>query len=361
MRLRLQATAVLAALTGLPLRVSAQPNPPGLQPPAITTTPVPNAADAEWRALKNQGKHNSSSPAIKGNTSTAAADVARLLDQANQLQAFRSKYPGHPAARESKQMEAVALAIAAVRGDTTSDQRRTDLVEEVRADQRLPVAKRFEAVAWSKQISLARQKPASRAALMEAHEAIGRQLIAEFPTHFVGYESLLGVAQGSAPVVGARIAGDVARMADAPVLIKAEAALLVERFGLIGRPLVPLLASAGASSLAEKAGSKLVVVYTWASTMKASHTVAGRLAKSAPGAALIGINLDTDLVRARQAATDAILPGYQYYDPQGAAGPLARALKLNRPSLVLLVDSSGVIRDVQGNDGFAEKIRNLSR
>ena len=356
---------MLAALAGLPLHVSSQsnspvPQPPVGLPPIVVSTPANTSADAEWFALKNQVRQNPSTPAGKNTApaaTTSAAAVAKLLDQANQLQDFRTKHPAHPAVKEAKQLEAVVLAFAALKGDMSQDQRRASLVEEVRIDQGLPVARRFEAVAWSKQVGIARQKPAARADFLAAHETAGRQLVSEFPAFPGGYESLLGVARDSAPDRGKVIARDLIGMAGAPAFVKDEANLLLGRFALIGRSFTSILATAGAAALPPNTQGKIVVIYAWRSDIMPYQALFAK----APTAAFIGINLDTNAALAKETVTKAKLPGDQYYDSRGATSPLAVALQLNRPPAVYLIDATGVICDVQGADAFAQKLSQLGR
>lgn len=361
---------VLAAAlaSALPIQLDAQTVTPTAPPaggqsaPAIAVTPAAFSADAEWAALKNAVRQNRLTPAApasggKSLPLSSAQQAARHLDEANQLRDFRARYPLHPAAKESKQLEAVALAFAALKGDTSQDLRRTGLVDELRGDPKLPATQRYEAVAWSKQVALARQKPATKAALLAAHESIGRDLVREFPAVSTGYASLLGVARDSDPTRGRALAQDLQGMSGAPPALRAEATELLVRLDLIGKPLAPLFTGTGAAVPATRTGAKVIVLYTWAGNHKASLVLAGRLAQGAPGwVQFVGICLDQDTARARQTAEQEKLPGTHYYEAQGSAGALARALHMQHPSMVFLVDAGGVIRDVRGDNGFLQRI-----
>ena len=248
---------------------------------SVSKTPT---ADEQWAALKIKAEQSRGTNTAKAGvaTNSKAQKASDYLTQATQLQEFIANNPNHAGSAEARQMAAVALSMAAMNGDETQDQRRAQLILEVRNDLKLPVEKRFEAVAWSKQVEVARSKPTSRAAFLSAHEKAGRQLIEEFPSFSGGYESLLGVARDSEPSQGRRIAQELVNMA-APEEIKSSARLLVERFDLVGRSLSEVLATVGAESLSAKTTGRVTIVYSWSSPFKRQSCLGGQLEEADSG------------------------------------------------------------------------------
>lgn len=341
--------------------ISGQSAPTVVTPLSSTSTTV---ADQQWESLKNLGRPVTlalSNGAIGKNPSPAELAGA-LVAQANQLKGFYSQYPTHAAAKEAKRLEGLALSRAAINGDASQDARRRVLLEEIRKDASVPEVKRYEAVAWDRQVTVSRQAPATHAAKMTAQEDISRALVAEFPGVALGYESLLAVAHDSDPARARAVLADLRGMQmQLPPRVASESLILAERLTLIGRPLAAILGPAGAPALATAIKHRPVVLYAWEPGNKYSISTARRMAKMAPSALLIGVCLSTDPIAARTAAQREKIPGEQYLDPRGAASALAITLQFNRAPLVYLVDRAGQIADVNGLVDTGEKLARIIR
>jgi hypothetical protein len=312
---------------------------------------TPTPADAAWQTLKTFGH-----PGKSGSIGAAPASIAAdFLSQADQLKTFYTTYPSHPSARDAKRLEALALNQAALNGDKTQQSRRTQLVDELRGDTTLPPAQRMEVVAWSKQVAIADQGVKSKTARLRAQEHVTRDLIAEFPTQRLGYESLLSIARESEPNRAAMIVADLLQMSP-PAEVAAEATALQARLALVGRSLESILPSPEGQAIVASSTGKVIIIYAWSAARPASLASARRLAQLAPSASMVGVNLDADPTAAEAVATRENLPGVQSYDARGADAPLAAALVFNHPPLAYLVDQSGVIQDVHIASSTREKL-----
>jgi hypothetical protein len=327
---------------------------------AQAASPPPSSkADTDWQTLKNFGR-----PILTPKTSpkpTPAQLKTTFLTQADQLKAFYTQYPTHASAKEAKQREVLALALAAINGDSSQDARRQTTLAAVRNDSGLSPGQRCEAVAWSGRVAIKRQNLKTGAAVLAAEESLTRSLIQEFPNQPGGYDSLMGIARDSTPERGQVIARDILAMRTATPKSKTDAQRLLDRYALVGKPIAPILEKAGATSLMSGTDPKVTVVYTWKSSTSQSLSLAGRMATQAPKARFIGVCLDNNLATARQAATARNAPGSQYYNASGSTSPLADGLAIREPLAVYLVDGDGIIRDAQGGKDFAAKVAKLEK
>lgn len=331
--------------------------------PGQTTQPPSSPAregDAQWNVVKTYGRATTPSSVTDSKVPkpTREQRSQAFISQADQLKAFYTSYPSHPSAKEAKRLEALSLNHAAFNGDTAHESRRLQMIDEVRKDATIPARSRFEMVAWSYQVAISRLNLAPGSGRLAAQENASRQLIAEFPTVPDGYESLLAVARDIGPVQGPLILNDLVRM---PLMgeIGMEARVLSGRYALVGKSFAPILAGTAGAALAEAVRGKAVIVYAWSSTNAASWMAAKRLARLAPRASLIGINLDTNAEEARRTAQKERLPGEQWIDGRGRANAGVVLLQLNSAPLVYLVDSAGIIRDVNALVGASEKLKSL--
>ena len=321
------------------------------------------AADLAWDAVKFLGHPQ---PSIVGAGSVAprltpVQQAAKSADEANRLRAFQTQYPTHPAVREAKRLEALALNHGALMGDATQEARRTLLVTELRADEAIPVVARFEVVAWSLQVENMRRAHPTKAIRLAAHEAVANSLIAEFPTVADGYASLFAVGLQSASDRAGAIARQLINIPATPEVVKAEARRLVERLALIGKPIDELFANNGGTSLRFAKESGPTIIYSWTAGAAPSIALAKRMKQSFPHAEFVGVCLDPDTVNAQRVASASGIPGRQYFDARGVGSPLAAALAMGTPAVVLLADKAGVIRDVQGVQQTKAKLSSFAQ
>ena len=324
--------------------------------------PLPTtAADRAWSAVRTFGRPEVRQ-SVKSGVATAtarASEAAKWRLQADQLNAFYTNYPAHPAVKEAKWRELSALNRAALDGDATQEARRLRLLEEIRSEPALMESRRFEAVAFSYQVAIARRLAVDRPSYLQSQESATRALIAEFPRVEYGDASLLAIARDSAPAHGEIVARELIAMADAPAPMKQEAQGVVGRFGLLGQSIDSIFARAGASSILASRQNYVTAIYTWSSAAPQSLRVLRQWASHTPQVRFIGICLDTDVQRAAHMAANTAPSGEQHYDAHGPDGALARALCVGRAPVLYLVDRMGIIRDVQGTDGYSAKVEAL--
>ena len=341
---------VLLNVLGL-LVLSQQPSLVQAQP---TANPAPNltAAERRWQELSIARQPSPNADRYTGKNAqervtVKAAEVAQYVAMADRLQAFYTEFPEAAQVKEARRYEALNLLLAAQAGDNAHEGRWRILANEVRRDQTLPTADRYAVAAQADYFLAAHDKALSAAAKNDRYAAIARSHAAEFPTEPGGFASLLALARNQPAAQAKMLAEEVASM-PAPGSIKLQAAQLAQRFALVGLKLDKVLADAGFPD-ALKAGTPLVV-YSWASWSDASQQLGAKVKTAAGSATLIGLCLDTDLGVAKTAAEKGALPGQQIYDSRGAEGAMAQALKLNDTGWVYLVDRTGKVVTVRGQD-----------
>lgn len=331
----------------------------------VGAPPLENAADPKWTELQTSlaalapGKlpaPQNREAAEQGRRQLAAG----FLRTAGMARAFSEGNPMDPRAGEARLIEARSLLQAAMAGDSPStaadpsrEARVRALVDEVRRDRTMPVKTRYDLVALSEVVRL-RPLLRNRVEFLKAREQSAHGLIAEFPGEAGGYEVLLQLAENHPDdAEGERVAREIGEM-PAPESVKVRARCLVERQALVGRSLLEIARVAlGEDNAIVSARGQGIILYTWATTSPGSISAAKFLTGRGPvaGVRLIGLNLDRDVEAARAAARNAGLPGEQICDPRGLEGPLAQALKLNRPGEVYVASPQGELRSVSASRG----------
>ena len=279
--------------------------------------------------------------------------MSRLVSDAELFRAFRERFPNSGERGEAKRQEALLLIQAWQLGDTANASRRTELVREIRRDTSLATALRAHVAALADNVAVALRAELSPTERVAAYENTVRSLIAEFPAHPAGYESLLQIARASPPERAIVIAQDLAVM-PAPAQVTGAATLLLERHSLVGRPIAPMVEPIlGADNPVARAAGRSLLIYTWSSKSDLSQQAIRDAAKKLPAAvALVGLCLDErDLTKARQRAVT--LPGEQLYDWLGARGEVAERLQLTEVGLIYVAGPDGNIASVTAHQNVA--------
>ncbi len=333
--------------------------------PAVDPSLNLSPADVEWQSIRSF--HRPRPPASPAPTDPAARAAARkqaaaeFIAQADRLKAFYTQHPTHQGAREARHIEALLLFYAAQSGDASQDARREELVQAIRADAKVPAAQRAEITAWSRNWEIRQQRDLEPMARLERYETIARGLIAEFPDVPDAYESLFNIGRSLGDERGRQIAEELQAM-PAPAAVKARARELLDRHALQGKSLADVSKAAlGEDSALERARGRATVIYSWASWSPGSIALAKQiLATAPPGAAIIGVSLDSDVDAASALAGSEGLPGERVYDSRGREGALAQQLKLSDPGLVYTTDAGGVISSVAAGRELARSRSNPS-
>jgi hypothetical protein len=329
-----------------------------LDAPLAPPRQAPSAAEADWDALLDSlGPASAHSPSPRQDTGvgdlkarSARTKVAEdLAREAALLRAFQEKHRDHPLAREARHEEAVALLQAGFLGDDSSRARREELVAQIRFDTTIPTRRRSEVAAMSDNLAVARRSFASPDARLAAQEQAVRGLIREFPDVPTGYRSLLRIAQARSEEYALFVAAEILEM-PAPAPVVAEAQRMFARHDLVGRPLAQVLPRTGFEELVASTAGRPALLYTWSISSPASLDLAARLAaETAPGVALVGINLDRDIDAARATVAERRLPGLQRFDGAPAGGLASLALVLEGPGQVYAVDAQGFISSISSD------------
>jgi hypothetical protein len=333
---------------------------PGLARADAAEPSTLSEADQVWANIKTFGRPELRTSAISAPAKSNRASVAATsLMQADKLREFYTRYPDHPRTAEAKWREASALNRAALNGDWNNEQRRLNLVEEVRKDTTLADWRRFELVAWSQQVAISRRRLQDHSEYLRAQEETTRALISEFPAVIHGYNSLAALARDSAADRGQQIARDLLAMPGAPSLAKQEAERALGRFGLIGSSIDAIFARFGASNLTSERKDQVTVIYAWSSTELPALRAVRQLAEGTSNVRFIGLCSDSDTKKASDVAAELAPPGTQYYVRGDGDVTLIDGLYMNGVSTVYITDRQGIIRDVQGRHNFRTKIEAL--
>jgi hypothetical protein len=338
---------------------STKPADPGKDaPPGILPNPVivMSDADLEWVSVKNAEKSNPITAGERepnGNAFGRQQVISATLTQADSFKTFREKNPKHPRAKEAKVSEALLLLQARSVGDTSQESRRKQRVDEIRRDSTIAKHDRLHVAALADHLEVAAIPNLTWPQRAAAYEKAIRKLMVEFPNEPECYEGLLRLATDGTDERAVSIANELVR-APVSVAVKSDAQLLLERFALIGRPLVDVAFSAlGERTTFAAPKGTAVAVYTWVSSDPSSLAVAQLLAAKAPsGTKFVGINLDGGTPGVRGVAASTKLPGNQIY-LEGPTAPLARALKVATAGLIYLADTTGAIRSVSAHHDIA--------
>ena len=324
------------------LRAQAPGNPPAERTPSAQRW---QELAVTRQLLPNADRYKDKTEAER--VTVQAAEVAEYVARADRLAAFQAEFPDSTQAREAKRYEAMNILLAAQAGDKAHEGLWKEVVNAVRRDAAVPAADRYAVAAQADYLLVSRQGGLTPAQRIEACVRVARSHTAEYPAEPGGYAALLALAR-SHPLPAARaLAEEVAGM-PAPAPIKAQATRLVERFDMVGKKVDRILADAGVEGL--RTANQPLVIYTWATWSKGSLELAEKLKAAAGGATLAGLCLDRDVEAAKAVAAEIRLPGSQTYDAEGTGGALAQALKLDDTGWVYLIDRSGAVVTVRGQD-----------
>ncbi|HET7536090.1 MAG TPA: hypothetical protein VFJ90_06535 [Candidatus Didemnitutus sp.] len=315
-----------------------------------------NSADQDWQALvaAEAAAHDAADAVLAPKNGKQAAiqqSASGAKGVADLARDFYTKNPDHPKANEARKVEVFALIDSVQIGDRTAETRLDGLVTDLRSDPKVPVKLRAQCAA-AHDFTATTRKARDRAERFKNVEQTGRSLIKEFPGEPQGYEALFALCQASNPAKAQALASELAG-SDAPAEIKFGATVLLQRLALVGHSLAEVLGPEGAALFSGQPSGEPVVVYSWASWGPGSLDFARMI--QARRFAAIGICVDADVEKAKLLAAGGGLGGKHSYDSGGLDGVLASRLAFSAPGQIYFVDSSGVIRDVQGGVDLENK------
>lgn len=327
--------------------------------------------EEEWQSLslpaaERKPQRISASQATSGEAKAQAEqfrhETARqLLERADRYRDFHQKHPKSEKVKEARRQEAVLLLQAGFRGDKEQVTRRRQLAGAIRADHSFTPAERLEVAGYADNLDVMARNIATPAELTAALEKTTRQLVAEFPDVPAGYESLLNLAKDSMPDRARAIFGDLLEL-PAPEAVKLEAADWLERFALVGRPLVDLARPAlGSDPRLESARGEIIVIYAWSVGDNTSVELAKQIGSiQMPGLTLFGVNLDEPAAEQQAKQMASLLPGEQLVLGQGAHTALSKGLLLTETPLIYVTDRNGGIINVLAQNNPSRAIIDAS-
>lgn len=311
--------------------------------------PIPKFADAELPESLPQGNakwgelQSSMARTRDEGKSPSKQDKKNAADRAQQ---FYLEHPDHPKARRARKLEIDSLLTLDDGTDSTVHPRLKSRVSDFRknrsipANERAQVAKMFDMreVTRNASVGLDHQK---------AYEKVARDIAAEFAEAEDGEQMLLSLAQKRGNRDGLKIARELAKGAKT-ARAKKSATELQTRLELVGQPLAKVLPSVVKKR--DSGDGRLTVIYSWSTEVPGSMATAKLLgARASENADWIGVNLDQEsgLETARSIAEKDAFPGTQLYAIERNHKTVPRKLGMGEAGLVYLVDSEGLIFDVQ--------------
>jgi hypothetical protein len=338
---------ILCALPAVPTIVRAQ-----VSTPAPSAQPVTSDADRQWQDLEYVTRPISNAELLAGKSgpelvAARTEAVANYVTRADLLKKFYTDNPQAPQVTEAKRLEAMNLVYAVQAGDNAREGRWQRLIAELRDNKELPVKDRCLMATIADHLTISRKTGLSHSERLAAYEISAQGLVAEFPTEPAGYEALLGVARTATATKGVELTRQLLGM-PAPITVKLQARILVDRYALVGKDLAGILRDAGSSVIPDK-GSP-TIIYAWASWSEGSQVLAGDLKTKAGAAKIIGLCLDANVTAAKASATKHALPGELIYDDRGLDGAVAQALKLTDAGWIYVADRTGKIRSVRAQE-----------
>lgn len=268
--------------------------------------------------------------ALKGKSATSTD----WLRAANNLQEFRALGSSSEHASEAKAYEALALLRAVELGAIVPAKQLQDAVARAKGELALPQHLRFVVASRAREVAIEHGSKLGFPERLDAYSDSARAMIEEFPTEEEPYRALLAIAKDH-PDAAKRTecAQELLGLETAPIDVKSEAAILLAREALVGRPLdtVALRLQREATQLS----GSVVVLYTWRPDDEKSSAM-HRWLESLPDVKTIPIDVSS-VIHAKD------------------------TLQLTAPGLVYLLDKSGIIRDVHGERNFLEKVERLQK
>lgn len=306
--------------------------------------------NASWEELRLSVGQNRGS----GNTSSKLGKKSA----ADRAQQFYLEYPDHPKAHRARKIEIDSLLSIDDGTDAAVHPRLRTKVAEYRRDSSIPVNQRAQVarmfdmreVTRNGQVGLDHRK---------AFEQVSRDIAAEFSDSEVGEQMLLSLAQQRGNKDSLKIARELAAGAQT-ARAKQSAEEFKTRLELLGQPLAKVLP--GAIEKRSATDGLLTVLYSWSTQVPGSMATAKLLgSRKVENANWVGVNLDTEagVETARLIAERDKFPGTQIYTSDSNRKTVPRKLGMGEAGLVYLVDSEGLIFDVQVHQDLMNMINSF--
>jgi thiol-disulfide isomerase/thioredoxin len=201
-----------------------------------------------------------------------------------------------------------------------------------------------------------------RAQVLAEVEKHIREMLADFPDHFVPQQKLLNIARHSEPAKARALAEEVRDKKGTREFVKSEANEILRKSDRIGKPFaLKFTASDGREVDLEQLQGKVVLLDFWATwcvpcvaELPTVKTAYDRL--HSQGFEIVGISLDQDKQALERFLKKSGMPWPQFFDGGGFNNRLARQFEIGSIPTLWLVDKRGMLRDLES---LEDKVRKL--
>jgi thiol-disulfide isomerase/thioredoxin len=191
-----------------------------------------------------------------------------------------------------------------------------------------------------------------------------RAVHADFPKRDEIYQVMVSILMQSEGDQAKALAQEI-MASSAPTEIKERAQGILKRMDAVGKPVnIQYTAFDGREVDIAKLKGKVVLVDFWATwcapCMGELPNVKAAYAKLHPqGFEIVGISFDQDKAALDKTLKEKEMTWPQYFDGQGWQNKYASEFGINSIPTMWLVDKKGILRDVDGRDGLADKVAKL--
>lgn len=203
------------------------------------------------------------------------------------------------------------------------------------------------------------------AAVLAEMERRVREMLQEFPDHFVPNQMLLRIARQLDVGKARELAEEVHGTRGLSEFVKQEAAELLKKLNRVGKPLaLTFTASDGRKVDLETLKGKVVLIDFWSTwcapcvgelpRMKTTHDKL-----HAQGFEILGISFDQDKDTLTRFLQKEQIPWPQFFDGKGWRNQFAQEFGINSIPTMWLVDKRGNLRDINARSATDEKVRKL--
>jgi len=210
-----------------------------------------------------------------------------------------------------------------------------------------------------------KRKAEGESAVLAEMEKGAREMLKEFPEHFVPNQLLLKIARRLDPEKGRRLAEEVRDTKGLSDFVKQEATELLKKLDAVGKPFaLKFTAVDGREVDLAKLKGKVVLVDFWATwcvpcvaelpALKATY------AKLAPqGFEIVGISFDQKQETLTNFLVKEKMAWPQFFDGKGWRNQFGREFGIGSIPTMWLVDKRGVLRDLNARGALQEKVQKL--